>query len=201
MSTEGFFSDTHLQAFAKSLANRVSAFVETGAEEGKTTRWASENFLHVFTCEIDEQYLSRLHWEMLPANVYLYAMNSPQFIAEVTLLVGNMPLFFLDAHWGNYWPLLDELRQIRAHYNKAIIIVHDCAVPGRPNFWACRGGGADHDGPVCNWEYIRQGIEPDALHVVRLFYPAYTGETPGYCVLFFNCEPCGDLAYLQEGKK
>lgn len=196
MNELGFFSDVRLQAFARSLTSTVTAFVETGAEEGKTTRWATQYFRAVFTCEIDEKYLAMLH-QLLPPNVYLYQMSSPQFLVEIQPLVGDLPLFFLDAHWLDYWPLQDELKTIEAHYHKAVVIIHDCQVPGKPGFWYCRGGGADHDGPVLNWVYIKQAI--DTAHY-KLFYPNYPKrtETPGYCVMFRECEPFGDLRDLAE---
>lgn len=195
MNTLGFFSDTRLQAFAASLVPHVSAFVETGAEEGKTTLWAAEHFRYVYACEIDADRLAKL-WQVLPQTVQLYALSSPQFIEDIALIVGVCPLFFLDAHWQTYWPLLDELRAITGLYASAVIIVHDCRVPDRPNFWACRGGGGDNDGPVCEWEYIRQGLE--TWHTYHLLYPTYDAQTPGYCVLFMDCYPMGDLRDLQE---
>ena len=196
MNELGFFSDTHLQAFVKSLAGQVTAFVETGTEEGKTTRWAARYFGNVFTCDVSLEYLSKAE-AALPDHVKLFELNSPNFIYSIRNDAGTFPLFFLDAHWLDYWPLQDELKTIEAHYHKAVVIVHDCAVPGRHNFWYCRGGGADHDGPVLNWEYIKQAID---TAYYRLFYPTYKGETPGYCVLFRECEPFGDLRDLAEAQ-
>lgn len=195
MTELGFFSDTRLQAFVASILPKVSAFVETGTEEGHTTQWAARRHRYVFSCDVDDSHFGRLRLE-LPPGVVLRKENSPDFILDIGPLVGDFPLFFLDAHWLDYWPLLDELRMIVGYYGKAVIIVHDCAVPGRSNFWACRGGGADHDGPVCNWEYIKKALNGKAKY--RLYYPTYGAETPGYAVIFMNCEPMGDLKDLAE---
>lgn len=194
MSGDGFFSDPHLQEFVASVP--WTSFVETGTEEGKTARWVAGLGKPVFTCEIDEVYIANLIG-LLPVNVRFYDINSPDFIVTIkTQNIGHLPLFFLDAHWGAYWPLLDEVQAIAANYNKAIIIVHDAAVPGKPNFWTCRGGGKDNEGPENNLAYIRQAF--DWRHHYRLFYPTYDAQTPGWLVLFQNCNPTGNLEHIKE---
>ena len=196
MSERGFFSDVRLQRFASSLFQHITAFVETGAEEGDTTRWAAERYSPCYTCEIDAALVAKLS-RTLPAIVHIFEQNSPVFLRDIRPPAGALPLVFLDAHWQKCWPLLDELRVLSSDYRSAIIIIHDCAVPNRPNFWACQGGGGGNDGPVCDWAYIRGGLD-FTRHTYRLFYPAYQESTPGYCVLFQDCEPTGDLADLEE---
>ncbi len=45
----------------------------------------------------------------------------------------ELPLFYLDAHWYNYWPLLNEINAISEHFkDNCIIIIDDFLVPGRP---------------------------------------------------------------------
>lgn len=195
MSGDGFYSDPHLQSFAISVP--FTAFVETGTGEGDTARWMAARCQRVFTCETNLDYLAALDGT-LPKNVSLYEMCSPEFIVEIKPLVGHMPLFFLDAHWEAYWPLLDELRAITENYQRGIIIVHDCTVPGRPNFWTCRGGGgADNaNGPECNWEYVKGGL--DWRNQFRLFYPTYGSQTPGWLALYMNLAPIGNLTDLKE---
>ena len=192
MSGPGFFSDKHLQSFVMSVP--FSEFVETGTSEGDTARWVAKRGRRVYTCEIDATLLPRFP---LPPSVKSYAMNSPDFLLVVKLLAGDLPLIFLDAHWYGYWPLLDELRILATEYQSCVIIVHDCAVPGKPNFWACRGGGADQAGPVCEWDYIKPALSFER-NQYRLFYPTYDDQTPGYLVLFQNHAPCGNLRDLVE---
>lgn len=195
MSGTGFFSDKRLQAFAVSLLGKVSAFVETGTCEGDTAKWMAAQGLSVFTCETNKDRVHDLV-DTLPIGVALYAMSSEKFVTHVSGIVGALPLFFLDAHWEEYWPLRDELLAISEHYKRAIIVVHDCKVPERENFWYCTGGGADQDGPICDWNYVRQGLHNKNTY--RLFYPSYPDSTPGYLVLFQNCPPIGDLANMEE---
>lgn len=193
MTNDGFFSDRYLQRYVASVP--WTAFVETGTEEGKTMRWIAMLGKPVFTCETDATYTANLvGW--LPSNVRFYNANSPDFIITIKDEVGTLPLFFLDAHWNAYWPLLDELRAIAKHYRQAIVIVHDCTVPGRPNFWTCRGGGKDNEGPENDWTYIKSGL--DWRHQYRRYYPTYEDAGPGWMVLFQNCNPCGTLEYLKE---
>ena len=194
MSGPGFFSDKHLQAFVLSVP--FTAFVETGTGEGDTARWVAERGRSVYTCEIDASMPAMFH---LPPNIESYVMSSPDFLRIVKLLVGNFPLLFLDAHWWGYWPLRDELRIIATEYQSCVIVVHDCAVPDMPNFWACRGGGGNNDGPVCSWDYINPALD-FACNKYKLFYPTYDDQTPGYLVLYQNCEPCGDMKDLKEAK-
>jgi len=193
MTDDGFFSDRYLQRYVASVP--WTAFVETGTEEGKTARWVAQLGKPVFTCETDRKYVEMNEFG-LPANVKFYEMDSPDFISAIRLLVGSLPLFFLDAHWGTYWPLLDELKSLSMNYYGAVIIVHDCTVPGRPNFWTCKGGGKDNEGPENNWTYIKQGL--DFRNQYRLYYPIYGDQTPGWLVLFQNCNPVGALEYLKE---
>jgi hypothetical protein len=39
----------------------------------------------------------------------------------------------LDAHWQDYWPLLNELKEIaKTHNNTCCIVIDDFQVPNRP---------------------------------------------------------------------
>jgi hypothetical protein len=41
-----------------------------------------------------------------------------------------MILIYLDAHWEEEWPILDELSIIsKTHYNNCVIIIDDIKVP------------------------------------------------------------------------
>lgn len=193
MNGDGFFSDPYLQEFVASMP--WTAFIETGTEEGKTARWVARLGKPVFTCETNLQYLLMLE-HTLPENVTLYGTNSPEYIERIRELTDHLPLFFLDAHWGAYWPLLDELRAIAANYNRAIIIVHDATVPDKPNFWTCKGGGKDNEGPENNWAYIKQAL--DFRNQYRLFYPTYDDSCPGWLVLFQNSNLIGNLEHVKE---
>ncbi len=70
------------------------------------------------------------------SRIVSYEMTSPLALKAILQLFESpeFPVcFYLDAHWGAYFPLPDELNVI-AHWkgkNKCVIIIHDCQVPGK----------------------------------------------------------------------
>jgi hypothetical protein len=59
--------------------------------------------------------------------------NSVDFIGGIASQLDERTLFFLDAHWYNYCPLLDELAVIARHrLRPAVIAIHDF-VTGHPD--------------------------------------------------------------------
>ena len=63
--------------------------------------------------------------------------------------------FYLDAHWYNYNPLLDELKVIaKYNMNKSVIAIHDFKVPGK-DF----GYDKFPDGKDYAWSNIQKYIE------------------------------------------
>jgi hypothetical protein len=64
-------------------------------------------------------------------------------------------LFYLDAHWYEYWPLLDEIKIIsKSHKDQCILVVDDCQVPGRSDI--------DYDeykGIPCSYEYVKEALD------------------------------------------
>ncbi len=64
------------------------------------------------------------------SKVTLYHGNSPDIIREIITDLDEPILFYLDAHWLEYWPLKDEIRAIKPRPN-SLIVIHDCRVPGK----------------------------------------------------------------------
>lgn len=75
-------------------------------------------------------------------------------------------LFYLDAHWEDYWPLLDELKTIKKYnLSDSKIIIHDFYVPGFTKevindegeeiyHWGC-----DRYGPIqLDFDYVKESI-------------------------------------------
>jgi hypothetical protein len=60
-------------------------------------------------------------------------------------------LYFLDAHWQEYWPLLDEIKAIRRE--TGVIVIHDMKVPGRPEL-----GFDSYGGKALAYEYVREAL-------------------------------------------
>ena len=66
-------------------------------------------------------------------------------------------IFFLDAHWGEYWPVLDELRIIKEKGIKPVIIIHDFYVPdvnGNPKF-----GFDKYKNQNLDFNYVKPGMD------------------------------------------
>lgn len=105
----------------------LTCALETGTCLGSTALWLGEHF-GVTTCEIHRPTfdISDARFDG-NANIYNLWINSTEAISEF----GNHSdcLFFLDAHWGDHCPLLDELDQIAMHEVKPCIIIHDFQVP------------------------------------------------------------------------
>jgi len=116
---ESFNGDSHIRKEFLRLKEKFNLkdAVETGTCFGSTTMFLSENFETVYTVENNFEYLSIAHERFKEKNIQnvvtefgdsaelLYSM-----IADNNL--GDNTMFFLDAHWSNRCPLLEELELI-----------------------------------------------------------------------------------------
>ena len=136
-----FHGDIILKRFLLEVitAFKISSFVETGTNKGYSTIFVAsmKRKLKIFSCEIKNDLfnISKDYLSSYP-NISLYNENSPVFLKNIlqSNVVGEFPLFFLDAHWYEYWPLQDELTMITSTLDKAIIIIDDVEIPGRGDF-------------------------------------------------------------------
>ncbi len=143
----GFHGNKVLHRLVDNLIEKsgISSFVETGTHYAATTIHVASRHpqLPVFTCEINREYHDASAKRLEPhKNVRLSLESSEKFIAR--LLAGNdlgsKPLFFLDAHWHDHWPLPDEVAAI-AKLPAFALLVDDFAVPGQGHFETSAGGG------------------------------------------------------------
>jgi len=106
-------------------------------------------------------------------NIHLYQSSSEKFLESFSASQqssrGNQYLFFLDAHWGSYWPLRDEIKMIRT-LNQYLIVIDDFFVPGKSNPSSPHGAfGFDvYQGRILNWNYIGDVFADTRA---RVFYP------------------------------
>lgn len=115
-------------------AHKINVAVETGSCLFSTTKWLGENFEQVHTVEINAEYASHgFHKVADKSNVVCHiGKDSVEFIKN-NLSFSNTDnvIFFLDAHWGNFCPLLDELQAIAEIHlsgrlpNPPVIAIHD----------------------------------------------------------------------------
>ena len=114
--------------------------------------------------------------------VRLYVGNSPEIIRSIIERLSEPLLFFLDAHWFNYWPLKDEIRAIKPRPN-SVIIVHDILVPGK-DF----GFDRYADQP-CDYNLIRE----DLNYVNNIYKIYYNKEAAGeYRGILYAVPPRGE---------
>ncbi len=179
----------------------ISSIVETGTYKGFTTSFLASHFTGpISTVELIGMYY-RESRSRLARYPYVRVIRSSSDRAIRQLIssgrLGNLPLFFLDAHWYDYWPLADELRVIGT-LPRAIIMIDDMQVPGRDDF------GYDIQqtelGPIpSDMKYIERALPVG--QPCRVFVPAYhyrdaQGVEPkhpgdkmrGYMVLFWGLE-------------
>jgi hypothetical protein len=114
----------------------INTAIETGTCLGATTKFLARHFQKVFSIEINAEYLeiARTLIGDMP-NLQTFHGASEFVLEEIIrtkVLYNDKVIFFLDAHWGAYCPLRDELRIIAEHKLKPVIVIHDFQVPDQP---------------------------------------------------------------------
>jgi hypothetical protein len=108
----------------------IDTAVETGTYHGTTTRWLSQHFKRVFTVEINEEYFSTAFHNLNGCgNIKMYPGNSVEVLPHILKKCTDKTILFLDAHWNEYNPLLDELRCIAEAKIRPVIAIHDFKNP------------------------------------------------------------------------
>ena len=194
MSEEGLNQNPTLRTFMLVLIDAgATAFVETGTLWGDTCLWITKRRpnIPIYTCEINSKAIAVSRDKFVGYDqIHSYSMSSEKFIPFIAGKLGNLPIFYLDAHWGVYWPILDELRAIGVHHHYAYIVIHDFQVPGIPGYQ----GQFDK----LNAEYIRPALSPN--HTYSVFYPSrYIPGKSGFAVLFQNAVPVIDPDEFTQG--
>ena len=138
----------------KSIYN-IKVAVETGSYLGYTTLWLSKNFNRVFSIDIYPNLALEVKKELIKKNNFkLYKGDSSKHLIEMLRGIKDNALLYLDAHWFNSWPIIDELNQIANLGIKPIIVIHDFFVP------KCQNLGFDtYKGQKLDFKYIKPYIE------------------------------------------
>lgn len=158
--TKGALEDKFAFEEFKKLIEKhnVKRIIETGTYKGWSSKVLARFGLPVVTIESDinnfEEAKRNLSSEK---NVSVIHGSSPNVLRNVISDNEEGILFFLDAHWGQYWPLLDELKCIAEKKTKpASIIIHDFFVPdenGNAKF-----GYDKYNGVALDFKYIHSAI-------------------------------------------
>lgn len=130
--------------------------IETGTYMGSTTVFFSLLFDEVHTIEVNEDFQNQAMYNLRKYKNIFYHLGSSEKIFSKILpsLKEKRLLFYLDAHWQNYWPLLDELEEIsKTHRDNCIIIIDDFKIPGRKKIPYDR-----YNNKECSFEYIKDHL-------------------------------------------
>jgi hypothetical protein len=163
------------------------AIVETGTYRGTTTAYMAETTLSIFTVESNRRFFgfaeARLrNWN----NITLMFGDSRKALAEIFSgplkeFLDQTIFFYLDAHWHEDLPLLEEIKIILERNEVAVIMIDDFEVPHDAGY------GFDNYGPnkALNALYIEPVVTSYDLHV---YYPSTpsvneTGQRRGCVVL------------------
>lgn len=132
---------------------QIDGVVETGTYLGATASFFALHFKQVHTIEVMQHYydIALDLFKDVP-HVLCYHGTSPEVMSKILpFLKHRRLLFYLDAHGPEYWPLLDELEEIRkTHQNHCIIVIDDFKVPGRGDI-----GYDAYGANECSYEYIK----------------------------------------------
>lgn len=129
----------------------IRCVVETGVDKGLSTVEFSKMADYVFAVDNQMPALQTAYDNLgkagrfLNPNVTLCYGNSPFILWSLQPLLPDETLYFLDAHWQEYWPILDEIRAIRP--GTGVIVIHDMVVPDHPEL-----GYDGYNG--CNLDYV-----------------------------------------------
>jgi hypothetical protein len=173
--------------------------IETGTHCGHGALSASRYCKNVITIEIQEGFRMEAvnSWRSgsfvvpEPANptvavngerhITSFLGNSPEVLDAILPSLrheytdGRRVCFYLDAHWGAYWPLRDELKMIAKHVppGGCVIIIHDFKVPGKD--W----GFDNHGGRDLDFDYVGDLMTNINPHFVVFYNERAEGNRRG----------------------
>ena len=178
-------------AFVKELIKKygLQYALETGTHQALTTRELAGMFEKVYTIELNDEFYNRcaaaLHGYN---NVYLIKGDSGKDLKPVLdeFPEGIKTFVYLDAHWYNYWPLLDEIDQLGANpniINNCIIVIDDFQIPDRPDI------PYDSYGSIAlNLDYVKPTLDKNIPngYTIEYFVDHVNPRTGGRLCVFPN---------------
>jgi len=160
------------------------AIVETGTKWGNTTAYFARRFSgSVYSSElIRKTFLIARERLKHYSNVNLMQMDSREFLLKINENKSfEKPFFYLDAHWYEDLPLLEEINIIASNWNHYTILIDDFQVPNDSGY------GYDDYGldKALNFPYIENIVRDNGMDV---FFPTLssekeTGAKRGCCLI------------------
>ncbi len=115
----------------------IDMIVETGTYLGSTAYFLSKSFpnIRIVTVESNHAYYQKAR-EVLSGcgNVKQYLGSSMEVLGGLDWKNARNPLFYLDAHWGEVFPLGKELDFISTRCARAVIVIDDFQIEGRTDY-------------------------------------------------------------------
>lgn len=137
------------------------AIIETGCNTGDTTEYLARAYPHlaIVSCDVVERYvqLAQRRTKYFP-NTHIEKIDSRELIAKYRGQF-QCPLYYLDAHWYDDWPLERELELI----DHGVVCIDDFNI-GHPRF-----GYDSYNGIECG---------PELLAKFRSKVPRYYTNNP-----------------------
>jgi len=136
---------------------KIETAIETGTYKGSTTALFGRLFERVDTIEISEPTYRAAKETLKPyENIHCHQGSSEKILREILPSVQGKPvLFYLDAHWEEHWPLLQELEEIgKTHRDNCIIVIDDIKVPGKGSIPFDKYGDIE-----CSYDYIKNKLD------------------------------------------
>lgn len=160
----------------------IKTAIELGSCVGGTTKWLGENFDEVITIEINATFRNFcLERTKHLKNVTSLLGDTVEILPTILKHCDDHTIIFVDSHWLNHFPLLDELRIIAESGIKPVIVIHDFKVPDT-DLGFDSYGGQDIDMPYIipslqniygkgKWEAHYNSIAEGAQRGVCYCYP------------------------------
>lgn len=154
----GFEGDNIMAERVKQLIKefKIDLVIEGGTYLGGTARRLAMMCKEVATIEINLEYFTRAEKTLeLCHNVTQFFGSTIEVLPDLLSVHKDKNiLFFSDAHWQEFNPMLAELEIIQHSGIKPVIAIHDFKVPGHPEL-----GFDTYKDIVYEWEWIAPSVE------------------------------------------
>lgn len=173
-----FNGQTMRQSIFTQIVNRVqpSTVFETGTFRGTTTEFiAGVTSAHIFTCELEVNAFrfAERRFRDVP-NITTVNLDSRSFLRTYVPCYhrpDGTSLFYLDAHWDDDLPLLEELMIVLETAPRSVVMIDDFEVNDDPGY------GFDSYGP--DRELTLGYLQPLERYAPHYFFPGPSAQESG----------------------
>lgn len=190
---EPFNGDHYLQKMILAFKDQheIKTAIECGTCLGSSALWFVDNFDKSITIEVNKTFYD-IAKERLKnrSNVTTILADTRAVLAQQIASVSGQYLIFLDSHWGNNNPLLEELEIIAQSGTQPVIVIHDFKNPLVPTM------GYDeypNEGIVYEWSYIEKSINKIYPNGFDIRYNTEATEVNRGCI-FLSPKPNANTA-------